>query len=261
MLVATPAEIHLWFIFCNDARDDGMLAHYRNDLLSRTEAERQLSFHRTEDRHRYLLTRAAIRCILSEYAPLTPTEWTFVNDEWGRPQLRDPPVSARDLSFNISHTDDIVLVALTRGAALGVDIEWHDTRTHRMALAERYFAHGEAASLRKLPPEQQLAGFFDLWTLKEAYIKARGLGLSIPLKKFAFVLEDSRIHFAADPSVEPDSSQWRFWLMHPSANHSAAVCVSGAGPQRLVSRKMSPLQGHQPFPSTPLAASDPSVSC
>ncbi|MBV9911553.1 MAG: 4'-phosphopantetheinyl transferase superfamily protein [Sinobacteraceae bacterium] len=255
MLTATPAEVHLWFIFCNEVRDASMLARYRGTLLSRSEAAREATFHRGEDRHRYLLTRAAIRCILSEYAPIAPAKWTFVTDEHGRPWLTDVPEAARRVSFNISHTDGIILIAITADAALGVDVEWHDTRTDRMALAERYFAPAEAASLRRLPAERQLAAFFDLWTLKEAYIKARGSGLSIPLCKFCFALDDSHIQFGADPSIDSDASQWRFWLLHPATEHSAAVCVSGVGPHRLVSRKMVPLQGYQPFPCTTQAAS------
>src|SRR5579885_1853769 len=101
MLVATAAEIHLWFIFCDEARDASMLARYRNVLLSRPAAEREATFHRHEDRHRYLLTRAGIRCILSQYVPIAPAEWTFVSDERGRPQLSDAPAEARHLSFNI----------------------------------------------------------------------------------------------------------------------------------------------------------------
>lgn len=259
MLAATSAEIHLWFVFCDELRDGGMLARCRAALLSRTEAERELTFHRVEDRHRYLLTRAAIRCILSEYAPVAPANWTFVTDERGRPQLRNAPESARHLSFNISHTDGIILVAVTANAAVGVDVEWHDARTRRMALAERYFAPAEVASLRKLPAERQLAGFFDLWTLKEAYVKARGSGLSIPLRKFAFAVDDPHIRFRADPSIEPDRSKWHFCLLHPAADHSAAVCVSGVGPHRLVSRKMIPLGGYQPFQGIALAASGPGI--
>jgi len=101
MLVATSAEVHLWFVFCGEVRDGSLLARYREGLLSRAEAERELKFQRVEDRHRYLLTRAAIRCILSEYAPIAPAEWMFVSDERGRPQLSDAPASARHLSFNI----------------------------------------------------------------------------------------------------------------------------------------------------------------
>jgi len=128
-----------------------------------------------------------------------------------------------------------------------------------MALAERYFAGTEVASLRELPPERQLAAFFDLWTLKEAYIKARGFGLSIPLRHFAFAVEDSHIHFETNPSIDADASQWRFWLLHPAADHSAGVCVNGVGPHRLVSRRMLPLEGYQPFLCRPLAASDTGI--
>ena len=181
------------------------------------------------DRARFVIGRALARTMLSRFAEVAPRDWPIVIDEHGRPQLRDQTTGAPDLRFNLSHTDGLVACALTVGREIGVDVENIRRRvTHDVA--QRFFSPREVADLRALPGDEQEVVFFDYWTLKEAYIKARGLGLALPLNQFTFLRTPGQaptIEFA--PELHDAAASWQFAQFWPTPTHRMAVAIRRAG--------------------------------
>jgi len=242
-LALSPDQIDLWFLFTDKVATASELTVRYRDFLDEEERRQEQRFHFARDRHRYLLTRALVRTVLSRYIPVSATDWRFEPSAYGRPIIANDHELARELSFNISHTDGLIVLAVTRGGAVGVDLECRG-RDADLEVADRYFSPMEVRALRSLPLEAQRHRFLDLWTLKESYIKARGMGLSIPLDKFSIDLDratSSAIIFDGDFDDEP--GRWRFYQLYPSQEHLGALCVQRhlGMPARLVARNIVPL--------------------
>jgi 4'-phosphopantetheinyl transferase len=236
------SQIHLWLAFFDEITDPRLLGEYQR-LLSREELQRQQRFYFERDRHRYLVTRAMVRTVLSKYADVGPRDWTFAVNPYGRPSIAAERAAPLGLQFNVSHTDGLAIMGITRGRALGVDVE--NVRTQRAAVefADRFFAPDEAAALRALPASEQPQRFFEYWTLKESYIKARGLGLSVPLDCFSFKLStDARAQLTVVPEEDGRADRWCFWQLRPSPTYLAAVCAESGDDQamRIVTRRIVP---------------------
>jgi 4'-phosphopantetheinyl transferase len=173
-----------------------------------------------------------VRTVLSKYADVAPRDWRFAANEYGKPSIAAEHTKAKGVEFNLSHTEGLIVLGVTRGRALGVDVENTVPREVDLEVADRFFARTEVAALHMLPGHQQEQRFFEYWTLKEAYIKARGMGLSIPLNSFAFCLQDpARIRV----KVEPESSspgRWLFWQLRLSPDHLSALCAEDGDAQR-----------------------------
>jgi 4'-phosphopantetheinyl transferase len=243
LLPLAAGEVHLWYLF-PDA-----IAAGRPDLLAAYEAwlapderARRARYLFEHSRLEYLLTRALVRSTLSRYAPVAPGAWTFVKNEHGRPEIE-----AREhawIRFNLSNTRGLIACALSRDLPVGVDVEDAERSGETVAIADRFFSAREVAALRALPEEQRRGRFFDYWTLKEAYIKARGMGLAIPLDQFSFLLDEAPpIRIAFDPRLGDDEAAWQFEPFALSAKHRTAVAVRrGTGPDvRFVVRETVPL--------------------
>ncbi len=225
-------QVHLWLAYLNEITDPRALAEYRL-LLSEEEQRRQIRFHFERDRHRYLVTRAMQRTVLSRYVDIAPSAWRFTVNDYGRPSIAAEHSGARGIEFNLSHTDGLVVMGVTRDRSIGVDVENVRTREADIEIADRYFAPEEVLALHVLPDEKQKQRFFEYWTLKESYIKARGLGLSIPLVRFAFHLEDpGQIRLTIDPGLQDYAERWWFWQLRVDHDHLTALCAEGGGSQR-----------------------------
>ena len=198
-------------------------------LLSEDEHERMARLVFDRDQRAFVITRAHVRTMLSRYAAVAPTDWRFVENVHGRPEILDRPAGTPDLRFNISHTDGLIACAVTIGREVGVDVE-HIGRHLTHDIAGRFFAPDEVADLRRLPLDDQERVFFDYWTLKEAYIKARGFGLALPLGEFAFKLNPPgppAITFL--PSLDDDPSTWQFMQDWPTPQHRLGLAVRRTG--------------------------------
>lgn len=198
-------------------------------LLSPDEQERMKRLIFERDRRRFLLTRALVRTMLSRYGHVPPAEWQFIENVHGRPEILDRPHGVPDLRFNISHTDGLIACAVTIGREVGVDVE-HIGRRLTHDVAGRFFAPQEVNDLTRLPEDEQQRAFFDYWTLKEAYIKARGFGLALPLADFAFTLSPTsppRITF--EPSLDDDPATWQFAQDWPTPLHRLGLAVRREG--------------------------------
>jgi 4'-phosphopantetheinyl transferase len=197
-------------------------------LLSADEVERVDRFVQPEDALRFVIGRALARTMLSEYAEIAPRDWPLVIDDHRRPQLGTLPEGAPDLRFNLSHTEGLVACAVAIGREVGIDVE-HVGRRVLHDVPERFFSAREVADLRSLPDDEQAMVFFDYWTLKEAYIKARGLGLALPLRQFTFLRAGSAPTVSFDPELQDDPTTWQFAQFRPTFDHRMAVAVRRMG--------------------------------
>jgi 4'-phosphopantetheinyl transferase len=216
--------VHVDLLFTANAAALANLDAYRS-LMSPDEHERMARFVFERDRKAFLLTRALVRTTLSRYASVAPADWKFITNVHGRPEIVDRPAGVPDLRFNISHTDGLIACAVTIGREVGVDVE-HIGRHLLHDVAGRHFAPREVSDLRKLPDDEQHKVFFDYWTLKESYIKARGFGLALPLGDFAFTLNPPRppvITF--EPTLDDDPATWQFLQDWPTPQHRLALAV------------------------------------
>jgi 4'-phosphopantetheinyl transferase len=236
----TPAEIHLWLAFYDEITEEH--SAYR-ELLSAEEKEQESRFYFARDRRRYLITRALVRTVLSRYVPIDPKQWAFAANEYGRPEIVNAQGRDACLLFNISHTHSLIILGVTKGRALGLDVENFREHAAPIDIADRYFAPQEVAALAAVPVEQQQYRFFEYWTFKESYIKARGMGLSLPLDKFSFHYpDDHAVEFAIHPELADDPSRWQFWQFRPRPEYLAAVCAGRAGAEsHLIVREAVPL--------------------
>ncbi|NML19103.1 4'-phosphopantetheinyl transferase family protein [Azohydromonas caseinilytica] len=222
---AAAPQVELSVVFTADAAGDAALLREYDRRLSAEERARRDRFHFERDRLLYMLARVALREALSRHAPVAPADWRFELNAWGKPHVADP--AWRDaLSFNMSHTEGVVLIGVTQQRALGVDVE-RLARNALLDIADRFFSPSEVSALRALAPARQGRRFFELWTLKEAYIKARGMGLSIPLDRFSFELDPDpqRVALAIDASLADTPARWHFRQFEAGAGCLAAVCV------------------------------------
>jgi 4'-phosphopantetheinyl transferase len=249
MIPLTSGEIHLWLAFYDGIADERLHAAYR-ELLDPAERAQELRFYFARDRRRYLVTRALVRTVLSRYLPVDPRDWMFSTNAYGRPQAVNVPAREAELSFNISHTHSLIVLGVTRRRALGVDVENVRDREASIAVADRYFAPREVEVLNAAPRHEQQYRFFEYWTFKESYIKARGMGLSLPLDKFCFdYAGDRSVGIAIDPTLADDAARWQFWQFRPTPEYLVAICAerAGAGSPTVIVRNVVPLVHERPF--------------
>jgi 4'-phosphopantetheinyl transferase len=197
-------------------------------LLDDAERARLATFTLPSVRWEYLRARALVRRALSRYAAVDASAWRFGVNPWGRPFA----LGDTGLHFNLSHTRGMLCVVVARHEEVGVDVEYIARAGETVAVAHRYFAPAELAALAALPEPLQRDAFFDFWTLKEAYIKARGRGLSIPLRQFAFTRSDP-ISVAFDAALGDDPGRWDFVRFDPSPGHRIALALGRVGGQPL----------------------------
>jgi len=219
-------EVHVWYVMADRVNDHRLLSTYY-ELMSSAERERNGRFVFEHGRHEHLVTRALIRTTLSRYHPtVDPRAWTFTTNAYGRPQLAGPPCEPR-LRFNLSHTDGMIVCLVAVDREVGVDVENVVRRqADGLDIADQFFSATEVAELRSLPRSQQRDRSFDYWTLKESYIKARGLGLQLPLDQFSFHLgRDVPIRISFGPEIADDPASWQFSLQRLSPSHRLALAV------------------------------------
>lgn len=217
-----PGQVDVWYTRTADCLDAGMERHYRS-LLTDEEASRLERFRFPYLRQEYLVTRALCRLTLSHYADVAPCDWRFIANRYGRPEIAGPG-SGHRLRFNLSNARSLVACAVTLDDDIGVDVEEIDRPGETLSIAHHYFSPKELAGLRALPEARQQDRFYALWTLKEAYIKARGMGLSIPLDRFSFEI-GREIGIELAPELGDRAERWHFELRPVGDRHLLAVCA------------------------------------
>ena len=236
-------DVHLWLNFHEECAEHPINQHFLS-ILSEDELAQHSRFHFASDRYRYLLTRALVRSVLSRYSLVEPKEWRFSKTSYGRPYVVGPGQAAIEkLTFNISHTKDLIVMGVSNGVDIGVDAE-NTERGLMLGIADRVFSHTETAAMEALPPGLRHERFFALWTLKESYVKAHGMGLQLPLKHINFAIDSSPdIHVYFDDAINDAPDRWKFLQLDPSDKHVVAICVEQpiSGAPKLTCRSCVPL--------------------
>ena len=218
-------EVHLWRLYLDKLAVDEK--RWRA-LLSQHEITRADRFHFKSDRQNFTATRALLRILLGAYIACDPKELTFLYGEREKPSLA-PSLGGGQVEFNVSHSGARALIAIARGRAVGVDIEQIRDNLDHQALAKRFFSTAEQRALSALDPSEQCLGFFRCWTRKEAYIKAQGSGLALPLNAFDVSISPGEQN--ALLATRPDASQAALWSICPldaGPGYEAALCGQGS---------------------------------
>lgn len=224
LLQLPPNVAHLWVVDPDAIEDWYLLAAYHT-VMAPDEAQQQARYRFAAGRKEYLVTRALVRSVLSAYAPVLPKDWKFVRNKHGRPEVSGPP-GAPKFRFNLSNTRGLIVCLVAKDRELGVDVEDTHRPGETVAIADRFFSPFESAELIRQPVQRQRDRFFDYWTLKEAYIKARGMGLAIPLDHFSYHLEDpAAIRISFDPQLPDNPSRWQFSLRSLGERHRIATAI------------------------------------
>jgi 4'-phosphopantetheinyl transferase len=194
--------VHIVRVSLAEERDDPVMA---NADLSPDEIARAARYVVHPPRRRFRLCRRALRRCLGTLTSVLPSAIRFTTEKFGKPILSDPVGTG--LVFNVSHTADDAVIAFAWDREIGVDIEAHEPRRNVHGLAERFFSSREHADLLRLPASEQPAGFYRLWTSKEAYLKALGLGLSLPLGAFSMQVDPTTRPAVLD-EIHPTTRWW-----------------------------------------------------
>ncbi|MBC54544.1 MAG: hypothetical protein CMQ34_11995 [Gammaproteobacteria bacterium] len=209
-LTLPDAHVDVWLVPA--VPDTASVAQLAGSWLSDEEQARLESRRLPKGRAMFLLTRAVLRRLLSAYRPdIAPQDWQLGRSAEGRPCVLGPVPAP---SFNLSHTDDTLMLAFTGLGQPGIDIEQLDRQVDADALAQRYFSAAEHQALLSLPLALQGDRFLRLWTLKEACVKANGQGLAQALRHFEFAFDDkASLTFHPAPHESPPHQYWRLWSM------------------------------------------------
>lgn len=199
-------------------------------LLSEEEDQRRKRFHFERDRHLYLVSHALCRLALASLGQVSAASLQFVANEHGRPEIARPAALQR-LRFNLSHTHGMAALALAWDCDIGVDVEDCQRPGVGVDIAKAYFSPAEVVYLAGTPPDETRETFFTFWTLKEAYIKARGMGLALPLDKFSFSLAgEEQPTITCEPELQDRPEEWHFRTWKATSRHALALAVrSGPG--------------------------------
>ena len=191
-------------------------------ILSSVERQRFERFRFERDRDLFLVSHALVRISLSKYADVRPEVWRFRAGSHGRPEISEPPSRMR---FNLSHTHGLAVCAIMLDHDLGVDVEYLGASAP-MEVGERFFSPRELADINSVSSDGRVRSFFEYWTLKEAYTKARGVGLSLPLPLFSFYRDANKLwRFECDSSVLEDPRRWEFWSSNIEQDWQVAVAM------------------------------------
>ena len=225
-LITTPLalraeEVHVWLAKLDDYSADSLRL-----LLAKDELARASRFHFDKDRNHYTVTRGLLRKLLAAYLSLPAGQLRFSYAEKGKPALEESQRSS--LNFNLAHSHDMAIYAFSRNRDVGVDLESIREDLADEKIAERFFSPYEIDALAKLPAELRKQAFFDCWTRKEAYIKARGEGLSMPLNEFDVSLRPGEAAALLRNHKDPaEVTRWSMQSIAVPAGFVAALVASG----------------------------------
>lgn len=220
-LALPDADVHLWLFPLDAAAETiAVLSAY----LAPGEQERAARFRHADDVRRYRVARGALRVLLARYLGEAPGAIRFVYGRHGKPALAPEPAHV-DLQFNLSHSGDVALAAFCIGRSIGVDLERADRTVDALALAGRYGSVRERAMLEALDPGARSRRFIELWTCKEAWLKATGLGITAGLANVDIELSGARPRVLRLPEGEGPASDWSLAVVAAAVDLAAAVAL------------------------------------
>jgi len=217
-------EVHIWRV--GFVQPSPVIAACRA-LLPAEEIARAERFYFERDRRRFLVSHGMVRTVLGQYLGLKPKQLQFIHGPKGKPDLA-PEWNALGIRFNLSHSGDFALMGVSPGLVMGIDIEQIRIDFGGQEIAERFFSRFEVDTLLSLPEHQRAEAFFYCWTRKEAYIKAQGDGLSLPLDSFDVTFapgtEPALLRVAEDPK---EVARWKLYNIEIGPGYKAALMIEG----------------------------------
>lgn len=223
--------MHLWFLGLAQPEAPALLAALSQEERNAWGALQGRPY--AQEQRRHLAGRMLVRLALSRHFAVPPAQWSFAPDGHGKPWVVHPWWARPHLAFNLSHSSGVAVVAVTAGARVGVDVEDIAARPAPLHVAARFFSPAEVRQLHACPSSQQPTQFYRCWTAKEAYVKALGRGLSIPLEHFsACPREDGGVDLRNAPG---DAARWHLRQLQPRPDWMVSVCVedTGEGPLKV----------------------------
>ena len=223
-----PGRLCLWCGYPDDVVDEAARDACAL-VLSEDERTRWQTFRFEKGRREYLTSRALVRFALSQYRPVAPEAWRFQVNAYGKPS----PAPECGLRFNLSNSSGLVVCLIAHEAEVGVDAEPYERAGEIAKLSETVFSPLELAQLDPLHGNEKTNRALSIWTLKEAYVKAKGMGFSLPLTKFSFLFGGAAgIRLELDPRLGDQAERWRFCLLD-HAGHRIAIVVERAAASEL----------------------------
>jgi 4'-phosphopantetheinyl transferase len=226
-LQLAPGDVHVWCAGLNVEPETSARLYA---TLTPAERNRSARFHFERDRQRFIIAHGVLRDLLARYLQSEPGEMSFVYNAFGKPDL-GPEFGSR-LTFSLSHSADLAVIAVATGSSVGVDVEYIRAGSDYAAIAQRFFAAAEIDYLTALPSHLFVDAFFSCWTKKEAWVKACGEGLAIPLHSFSVPLTPE-----SDPSADVcvaandilPAKRWSVYTLRPAPGYAGALAIEGSG--------------------------------
>jgi 4'-phosphopantetheinyl transferase len=225
-LMLDSDEVHIWRTSLDQApiQIESFLSSLAADEKARAER-----FYFARDRGHFIVARGVLRAILARYLNRAAAQLSFCYGPQGKPALAGES-GADAIQFNLSHSHGLALYVVTKGRQLGIDLERIRPEVAVSEIADRFFPPEESATLRALPADMQREAFFRSWTRKEASIKARGEGLSLPLKQIELPLPQDESHTAGNAQTAPvETARWSLLDLIPAPDYVAAIAAEGHG--------------------------------
>jgi 4'-phosphopantetheinyl transferase len=221
-----PGDVHIWRAHLPSHAN---ALHQYYEILSKEEANRAERFKFADHQERFIIAKGMLRSILSRYLNLPPQAIIFSYGQHGKPSIDISHTSGQTLQFNQSDSQDFAVYGITMRREIGIDIEYMQRAgISRDDIARRYFSSTEYDSLMHLPESRREAAFYRLWTCKEAFLKAIGLGLSFPLQNFDIniTLPDPQLLRISDAALSGES--WQIRTLAVAENYASAFAVKEA---------------------------------
>lgn len=245
-----PHNAYIFYIDLSLIEVDDYVITNSLKILSESEKKQAVSFYHKNDQELYVVAHLLLRKALTSLCPLISfSQWSFVKNKYGRPEISPELYNYYNkkhihpkIRFNLSHTRNMAACIIVNDIDCGIDVELTTRMNNTLLLAERYFAKNEVADIYSIPSmENKRLRFFEYWTLKESYIKAKGMGLSLPLEKFSFSMKDNLITIKFDDDLEDIPEEWQFFQMKISKEHilACALQIKTASEYNLVIKQVN----------------------
>lgn len=218
-------DVHVW---CASLQQPTVVVDQLTRILSSDEKDHAARYHFEHLQRSFIVARGILRVLLGHYLHIQPAQVEFTYLREGKPQLSER--HAQKVSFNLSHSHELVLYSFSSSRNIGIDVEHIRPMEDLELIAEHNFSTREIAELKKLSSHHKLDGFFNCWTRKEAYIKAIGNGVSFPLQQFDVSLNPGEpAKLLSILGSEQEAAHWSMFELHPANGYTAALVVQGSG--------------------------------
>ena len=220
----TDSDIHIWCASLNVSQEE--LLHHVS-VLSLDEKARAERFYFEKDRDHFIVARGLLRTLISHYLKIEPAQIEFIYEDYGKPVLKSE-LQEKTFEFNLSHSKGVALYIFSWNRKVGIDVEHIHSMPDMDDFAERFFSPRESVFINSLSGQQKEIAFFKLWTCKEAFLKANGNGLTVPINEVEISLEpEGSATLAAIGEEKEQTSHWQLEIFNPVQGFQAALAVEG----------------------------------